>query len=174
MEQKRLRLAELAALFAAADEEDYEDSDDTGVLPGDEVKALKAKLKEAKGQAKLAKKEQRQQRVGSYLARGRRDREHGWPATRRWRTRPSNSRPTCAPPRRSRRNWSPPPARRSTRDEARRVILERLHRLLVRDLRRLSARRPARLPRRAGESARQVRRHRQGHRGQARCRSRRS
>jgi type I restriction enzyme M protein len=33
MEQKRLRLAELAALFAAADEEDYEDSDDTGVLP---------------------------------------------------------------------------------------------------------------------------------------------
>ncbi len=32
MEQKRLRLAELSALFAAADEEDYEDSDDTGVL----------------------------------------------------------------------------------------------------------------------------------------------
>ncbi len=57
MEQKRLRLAELSALFAAADEEDYEDSDDTGVLPGDEVKALKAELKEAKAQAKLAKKE---------------------------------------------------------------------------------------------------------------------
>ena len=33
MEQKRLRLAELSTLFAAADEEDYEDSDDTGVLP---------------------------------------------------------------------------------------------------------------------------------------------
>ena len=47
MEQKRLRLAELAALFAAADEEDYEDSDDTGVLPTDEVKTLKAELKEA-------------------------------------------------------------------------------------------------------------------------------
>jgi len=29
MEQKRLRLAELTALFAAADEEDYEDNDDT-------------------------------------------------------------------------------------------------------------------------------------------------
>ncbi len=57
MEQKRLRLAELAALFAAADEEDYEDSDDSGVLPGDEVKALKAKLKEARASARLAKKE---------------------------------------------------------------------------------------------------------------------
>jgi len=57
MEQKRLRLAELAGMFAAADEEDYEDSDDTGLLPADEVKALKAQLKEANAQAKLAKKE---------------------------------------------------------------------------------------------------------------------
>ena len=57
MEQKRLRLAELSALFVAADEEDYEDSDDTGVLPDSEVKALNAELKEAKAQAKLAKKE---------------------------------------------------------------------------------------------------------------------
>ncbi|MHB8709909.1 MAG: type I restriction-modification system subunit M, partial [Desulfuromonadales bacterium] len=57
MEQKRLRLAELAALFAAADEEDYEDSDDIGVLPADEVKTLKAELKEAKAQGKLAKRE---------------------------------------------------------------------------------------------------------------------
>ncbi len=57
LEQKRLRIAELAALFAAADEEDYEDSDDTGVLPGDEVKRLKATLKELRAQAKLAKKE---------------------------------------------------------------------------------------------------------------------
>ncbi|MCX7171036.1 MAG: N-6 DNA methylase [Proteobacteria bacterium] len=57
MEQKRLRIAELAALFAAADEEDYEDSDDNGVLPGDEVKRLKAELKEARASAKLAKKE---------------------------------------------------------------------------------------------------------------------
>ena len=59
MEQKRLRLAELSALYAAADEEDYEDSDDTGVLPADEVKALKAELKEANAQAKLAKRENR-------------------------------------------------------------------------------------------------------------------
>jgi type I restriction enzyme M protein len=57
LEQKRLRLAELAALFAAADEEDYEDGDDSGVLPGDEVKALKAQLKELKARARLAKKE---------------------------------------------------------------------------------------------------------------------
>jgi type I restriction enzyme M protein len=59
MESKRLRIAELAALFAAADEEDYEDSDDTGILPGSEVKDLKTKLKETKAQAKLAKKEKR-------------------------------------------------------------------------------------------------------------------
>jgi len=45
METKRDRLAELSALFAAADEEDYEDEDETGVLPGDEVKELKAELK---------------------------------------------------------------------------------------------------------------------------------
>jgi type I restriction enzyme M protein len=57
MEQKRLRLAELSTLFAAADEEDYEDSDDIGVLPGDEVKSLKAELKETRAQARLAKKE---------------------------------------------------------------------------------------------------------------------
>ncbi|GLI39496.1 N-6 DNA methylase [Geobacter hydrogenophilus] len=67
MEQKRLRLAELAALFAAADEEDYEDSDDTGVLPADDVKALKAELKETKAQGKLAKKENRDAKV--FLAR---------------------------------------------------------------------------------------------------------
>ncbi len=59
MEQKRLRIAELSALFTAADEEDYEDSDDTGVLPGDQVKTLKAQLKEANAEAKLAKREKR-------------------------------------------------------------------------------------------------------------------
>ncbi len=59
IERKRLRIAELAALFAAADEEDYEDSDDTGILPSSEVRDLKAKLKELNAQAKLAKKENR-------------------------------------------------------------------------------------------------------------------
>lgn len=42
------RLAELQALFAAAAEEDFEDADDTGVLPPEEVKSLKDELKEAK------------------------------------------------------------------------------------------------------------------------------
>ena len=46
MEAKRVRLAELSALFAAADEDDYEDDDDIGVLPSDEVKELKAELKD--------------------------------------------------------------------------------------------------------------------------------
>ncbi|MEJ1268773.1 hypothetical protein WDV93_22830 [Pantoea ananatis] len=53
LEQQHARLAELQALFAAAGEEDFEDTDDTGVLPADEVKALKASLKEAKGMMKL-------------------------------------------------------------------------------------------------------------------------
>lgn len=58
-EQKQLRLAELTGLFAAADDEDYEDTDDSGVLPSDQVKALKAELKEARAQAKLARRERK-------------------------------------------------------------------------------------------------------------------
>lgn len=45
-EQNRARLAELQALLAAADEEDYEDTDDTGVLPSAEVKSHKTEKKE--------------------------------------------------------------------------------------------------------------------------------
>lgn len=55
--QQHARLAELQALFAAASEEEFEDTDDTGVLPADEVKALKAALKEVKGMMKLAKRD---------------------------------------------------------------------------------------------------------------------
>lgn len=58
MEAKRTRLAELTALFSAADEEDYEDEDDIGVLPSDQVKELKAKLKDGKGNAKQAKRDE--------------------------------------------------------------------------------------------------------------------
>jgi len=57
LESQHARLAELQALFAAAGEEDFEDSDDSGVLPPDEVKALKANLKEAKGMHKAAKRD---------------------------------------------------------------------------------------------------------------------
>ena len=59
MEKAQARLAELQALFAAASEEDFEDSDDTGVLPADEVKSKKEELKEKtaewKAQLKTAK-----------------------------------------------------------------------------------------------------------------------
>lgn len=59
LEQQRARLAELQTLFAAASEEDFEDMDNTGVLPADEVKALKDELKEAtaewKAQLKILK-----------------------------------------------------------------------------------------------------------------------
>jgi type I restriction enzyme M protein len=57
LESQHSRIAELQALFAAAGEEDFEDSDDSGVLPPDTVKNLKASLKEAKGLMKLAKRD---------------------------------------------------------------------------------------------------------------------
>jgi len=56
-EQAQARLAELQALFAAADDEDFEDSDDTGVMTSEQVKELKARLKDANGQAKLCKRD---------------------------------------------------------------------------------------------------------------------
>jgi type I restriction enzyme M protein len=46
LEKANTRLAELQALFAAAGEEDFEDSDETGVLPADDVKAKKDALKD--------------------------------------------------------------------------------------------------------------------------------
>jgi type I restriction enzyme M protein len=57
LETQHARLAELQALFAAASEEDFEDTEDTGVLPAEQVKALKADLKEAKGMMKFAKRD---------------------------------------------------------------------------------------------------------------------
>jgi type I restriction enzyme M protein len=57
LEAQHARLSELQALFAAADEEDFEETEDTGVLPPDQVKTLKADLKEAKGLMKLAKRD---------------------------------------------------------------------------------------------------------------------
>jgi type I restriction enzyme M protein len=57
LEQQHSRLAELQALFAAAGEEDFEDTEGSGVLPPDQVKELKAQIKEAKGSMKLAKRD---------------------------------------------------------------------------------------------------------------------
>ena len=68
LEQSRTRLAELQALFAAADEDDFEDTDETGVLPSDDVKKLKAELKDLNTRAKLAKKEGGKEEVAAFLA----------------------------------------------------------------------------------------------------------
>lgn len=51
------RLAELQALFAAADDEDFDDTDDTGVMTSVQVKELKTKLKDAKGMVKQCKRD---------------------------------------------------------------------------------------------------------------------
>jgi type I restriction enzyme M protein len=128
MEQKHLRLAELSSLFAAADEEDYEDSDDSGVLPDNEVKALRAELKEAKAQAKLAKKEKgdqseflvRAEAAEKRLARhkGLEDEERQLKADLRATEKKKEELVAAA-------------REKIDRDEARRVILDRLHRLLI-------------------------------------------
>jgi len=57
MEHKRSRIAELDALFNAANEEDFEDEDGTGVMADEVVKALKDELKEVTARYKLAFKE---------------------------------------------------------------------------------------------------------------------
>ena len=56
-EQAKNRLAELQALFAAAGEEDFEDTEDTGVLPAEVVKNKKEELKAANADWKARLKE---------------------------------------------------------------------------------------------------------------------
>jgi type I restriction enzyme M protein len=130
MEKNRLRLAELAALFAAADEEDYEDSDDTGVLPGDEVKDLKAELKELNAQAKLAKKEGRKPATGAATP-PRPPRSSK--SSLRHKALEDEAALKAADPRHREKQEDLVTAARAKidTDEAKRVILDRLHRILI-------------------------------------------
>jgi type I restriction enzyme M protein len=57
LEKQHARIAELQGLFSAANEEDFEDAENTGVLPTDEVKSLKASLKDTNGTMKQAKRD---------------------------------------------------------------------------------------------------------------------
>jgi type I restriction enzyme M protein len=130
VEQKNLRLAELSALFAAADEEDYEDSDDTGVLPSEEVKALKARLKEANAQARLAKREKQKGDWEAHTAEAREIEKR----LMRHKALEDESRRLKAELRATEKKEEELVAaarEKIDRDEARRVILDRLHRLLV-------------------------------------------
>lgn len=104
LEAQHARLAELQALFAAASEEDFEDTEDTGVLPADEVKALKAALKDAKGMAKTAKREPA---LGDWKAFSLRLSAlmRSCCATKRWKTRPKPSKPTSKPPPTKKTHW---------------------------------------------------------------------
>ncbi|NLD94766.1 MAG: N-6 DNA methylase [Fibrobacter sp.] len=52
-EKAEARLSELQALFSAAGEEDFEDTDDTGVMPAEEVRNSKDELKDATARWKL-------------------------------------------------------------------------------------------------------------------------
>jgi type I restriction enzyme M protein len=130
MERKRLRLAELAALFAAADEEDYEDSDDTGVLPGDEVKALKAKLKEANAQARLAKKEREKGDWATYTEEAK-EIERRLAQHKALEDEAKQLKADLRATEKKQEELVAAARAKIDRDEARRVILDRLHRLLV-------------------------------------------
>jgi type I restriction enzyme M protein len=57
LEQSQARLTELQTLFAAANEEDFEDSEDSGVMPSDEVKNKKDDLKKINTEWKAHLKE---------------------------------------------------------------------------------------------------------------------
>jgi type I restriction enzyme M protein len=130
LEQKNLRLAELGALFAAADEEDYEDDDDIGVLPADQVKELKAKLKQLKGEAKLAK---RDPNLGDHKAY---EKEAAALESRlaRHKALEDEARQLKADLRATEKKQDDLIAaarEKIGRDEARKVIIDRLHRLLL-------------------------------------------
>ena len=60
MDADRNRIAELESLFDAAEAEDYEDEDETGVLTKENVKELKARLKEINVNLKTFKKQQKE------------------------------------------------------------------------------------------------------------------
>jgi type I restriction enzyme M protein len=128
MEQERLRLGELSALFAAADAEDYEDPDDIGVLPSDEMKALRVEIKEAKAQAKLAKKERKD--PAEFQARA----EVAERRLARHKAMEDEAKRLKADLRATEKKEEELVAAaraKIDRDSARRVILDRLHRLLV-------------------------------------------
>lgn len=57
IENDKTRIAELEGLFSAADDEDYEDEDDTGILSKETVKSLKTKLKTQNTNIRTFKKE---------------------------------------------------------------------------------------------------------------------
>ena len=61
------RLSELQALFAAADEEEFEDTDDTGVMNADVVKTLKDELKTLNGEWKEHLKKLKQSAESLFL-----------------------------------------------------------------------------------------------------------
>jgi type I restriction enzyme M protein len=130
IETKRTRLAELSALFSAADEEDYEDTDDTGVLPGEQVKDLKTKLKQTRGEMKLAKRdpglgdwrllEKEAVTIVAQLARQKALEDEAKQLKADLRAAEKKQEELVAAAR-----------EKIDRDEARKVIVERLHKLLV-------------------------------------------
>ena len=130
MEAKRLRLAELNALFAGSDDEDFEDEDDTGVLPKDEVSRLKADLKEARGNLRIAKKERNKGDWEGY----RWEIDDLTARLARHKALEDEARTLKAELRATERRQDDlveAARRKIDRDEAGRVILDRLHRLLT-------------------------------------------
>ena len=130
MEAKRIRLAELGALFSAANQEDYEDEEDSGALPSDQVKELKTKLKQLKGDMKLAK---RDPGLGDWKAH-QKDAEAVEATLARHKALEDEAKQLKADLRAVEKKQDDLVAaarEKIDRDEARRVIIDRLHRVLV-------------------------------------------
>lgn len=130
MEAKRVRIAELASLFAAANEEEYEDEDDNGVLPAGRVKELKARLKQLNGDAKLAK---RDPNLGDYrtLEEEASSVEARLTQHKALEDEAKHLKAELRATEKKRDDLVEAARRKIDRDEARRVILERMHRLLI-------------------------------------------
>jgi len=103
MERNRARLAELAALFAAADEEDYEDANDAGVLPPT-IKASRPNSRNSAPRRSSRKKEGEKGNWSAYTGTRPPRLKRNSPATKRFSTKNAHSTPPSAPPRKSRKN----------------------------------------------------------------------
>ena len=130
MEARRTRIAELEALLDAADDEEYEDEDDTGVLASDQVKEMRGTLKDLRGSIKLAK---RDPGVGDWRVFQREAEAIESRLSRHKAVEDEAKRIKLELKATERRQEELVAAARARidRNEARRVIIHRLHRLLV-------------------------------------------
>ena len=130
MEQKRLRLAELSALFAAADEEDYEDSDDTGVLARRRGQGAQGRTQGSQRPGQAGESE-RQRRLAAASSPRPKQAEKRLAEHKALEDEARQLKADLRATEKKQEELVAAAREKIDRDEARRVILDRLHRLLV-------------------------------------------